>query len=408
MKRGIWLLVVAAAATAAACGSDSGDSEKSTGGAAGASSGGTSSGGSGNASGAGGSTSGGGSAGQSPDGGGSGGTSSGGSGGTSADAANDVIASDAGPAAQCFISQFVNPPSVSLDYDQFGPTVGTHCKGTNHQDIKGIERVVFLGDSVTVGTPPSNLNPANVYRAILAQMLAAHLKIAAPGFGWGGADPINGVALPSESGAFVSCAKWGARTDDLMKDSAQVETCIPPNKRHLRHLVIMTIGGNDISAITQDGGGTAPKKTIPELWQDTKDFVDLLRQTVVWLKNPANVPGGVDVVFGNNYEFTDGTGEVTACPGVQLGGIQPWQDKKAQADMVIWANEQYMKIAVDTKSDMIFMLESFCGHGYKRNDPTGPCYRGPNQPLWFDLTCIHPSNEGHVALADLFFKTIVE
>ena len=76
--------------------------------------------------------------------------------------------------------------------------------------------------------------------------------------------------------------------------------------------------------------------------------------------------------------------------------------------MVIWANEQYMKIAVDTQSDVTFMLESFCGHGYKRNDPTSPCYRGPNQALWFDLTCIHPSNEGHVALADLFFKTIAE
>jgi len=406
---------VSAGLTLAACGSSSEDEAATTGGKGGqsgtgasSSSGGTSSGGTPGGGTSSGGTSTGGVSGS--DGGGSGGASGGASGGSggASDAGQDVVVSDAGPAAKCFLQQFVNPPNVSLNYDQFSPTVGSHCKGTNHQSIKNVQRVVFLGDSVTVGTPPTNLNPAAVYRAILAQKLATLFNIAAPGFGWGAADPINGVALPAESGAFVSCAKWGARTDDLMQDNTQVESCIPQNKRNLHHLVVMTVGGNDIAAITQDGGGTSPKKTIPELWQDTQNFVKLLRGTVEWLKNPANVPGGVDVVFANNYEFTDGTGDVAACPGVGLGGIQPWQDKKAQADMVVWANEQYMKIAVDTQSDMIFMLEAFCGHGYKRNDPTSPCYRGPNQPLWFDLTCIHPNAEGHTALADLFYQTIAE
>jgi hypothetical protein len=85
------------------------------------------------------------------------------------------------------------------------------------------------------------------------------------------------------------------------------------------------VGDNDISAITQDGGGTAPKKTLPELWQDTKDFVALLRQTVEWLKNPVNVPDGVDVVFGNNSSRRHRRGH--RVPG-QLGGIQPWTDKR--------------------------------------------------------------------------------
>jgi lysophospholipase L1-like esterase len=193
-----------------------------------------------------------------------------------------------------------------------------------------------------------------------------------------------------------------------MKDNTQVEDCIPPDKRNLHYLVIMTMGGNDIASITKDGGGTSPAKTIPQLWQATQDFVQNLRSAVEWMKNPVNVPGGVDVVFANNYEFTDGTGEVSSCATASLGGIEPWQDKKAQADMVIWANEQYLKIAVDTQSDMIFMLESFCGHGYKKDDPTAPCYRGPNQELWFDPTCIHPNAAGHLALADLFYDTIAE
>ena len=113
----------------------------------------------------------------------------------------------------------------------------------------------------------------------------------------------------------------------------------------------------------------------------------------------------------------DGTGAVNEAgldwyerlvDGLLEAGIQPWTDKQAQVDMVVWAEEQYLKIAVDTKSDMIFMLESFCGHGYKRDDPASPCYRGPGQPLWFDLTCIHPNNDGHAALADLFYQTIAE
>lgn len=394
----------------AACGSSDSDAPGSagTGGAAGdagttggttstggsTSTGGASSGGAGNAS----------SGGQAGSSGSDAGVS--GSAGTSSDAS-----ADAGPltVAECLAKQFVNQSSnVSLDYDQFNPVVGSHCQGTNHQNITGVQRVVFLGDSVTVGTPPSNLNPANVYRAILAKKLATHFNLKAPGLGWGGADPFNGVALPKESGDFISCSKWGARADDLMKDSNQVVDCIPQNKRHLRHLVIMTMGGNDIASITKDGGGANPPKTIPELWQATQGFVQLLRETMEWLKDPNNVPGGVDVVFANNFEFTDGTGDTTACSSASLAGIEPWQDKQAQADMVIWANEQYLKIAVDTQSDMIFMLEGFCGHGYKRNDPSGPCYRGPNQPLWFDLTCIHPNDAGHAAVADMFFKTVAE
>ena len=32
------------------------------------------------------------------------------------------------------------------DYDQFGATPGSHCLGTDHQDIQGVERVVFVSD----------------------------------------------------------------------------------------------------------------------------------------------------------------------------------------------------------------------------------------------------------------------
>src|SRR5690349_16852169 len=37
-----------------------------------------------------------------------------------------------------------DPSQPGPNYDQFHPTVGTHCAGTNHQAITGIEKVVFL------------------------------------------------------------------------------------------------------------------------------------------------------------------------------------------------------------------------------------------------------------------------
>ena len=76
--------------------------------------------------------------------------------------------------------------------------------------------------------------------------------------------------------------------------------------------------------------------------------------------------------------------------------------------MVIWANEQYMRIAVDTHTDMILMLEHFCGHGFHNDDPTTRCYRGPGTERWFDLTCIHPNPTGHQVIADMFMAVVNE
>ncbi len=42
------------------------------------------------------------------------------------------------------------------------------------------------------------------------------------------------------------------------------------------------------------------------------------------------------------------------------------------------------------------------------NDPTSPCYRGPDQDTWFDATCVHPTPDGHRALANMFMAIIDE
>ncbi|MSP73800.1 MAG: SGNH/GDSL hydrolase family protein [Myxococcales bacterium] len=321
-------------------------------------------------------------------------------------AAPDAATPDAAvrSVAACFEDAFVNPNEIGPDYDQFHPVVGGHCRGTNHQDIRNVERVVFLGDSVTVGTPPTLVS--DYYRSRLAGTLAQRFGLMPPDPLWMNVDFFNGVALLRDAGDFSSCAKYGARTDDLLQDSTQIVDCLPPEKRHLRTLVILTIGGNDIANLTKDGIEGA---TLDVLWAQTREFVGLMRDVAHWIKDPAHFPNGSYLVFANMFEFTDGTGDTAACPAAGLAGFgAAWEDPQALADMVVWANEQYLQIAVETGSDMTFMLESFCGHGFNAGNEAAPCFRGAGTPTWFDLTCIHPNPDGHREIADMFMAVVEE
>ncbi len=282
------------------------------------------------------------------------------------------------------------------DYGQYSPELGHHCTGTNHQDISGIERVVFLGDSVTVGTPPTATD--EVYRNLLADTLADTFGLTPPDDEWRTASVV-------ESGDFASCAEWGARADDLMRDDDQILACFPEDKRALRTLVIVTVGGNDLFALTE---GFHEGEETEALWEDTHEFMALVRDAVAWMTDPANVPGGVSVIFTNLYEYTDATGDMGSCPAARYMGFGDAIEDPALEEMVLWSMEEFMSIAVDTRTDMMFLLETFCGHGYHYDDPDSRCYRGPDAELWFDGTCIHPNPTGHAEIARMFQEIVDE
>jgi lysophospholipase L1-like esterase len=285
-----------------------------------------------------------------------------------------------GPAAACFAG-LGDPSKPGPNYDQFEPTVGSHCAGTNHQSITGIQKVVFLGDSITEGTPPTL--PWDYYRERLATKLRQK-------FG-------QGITVSE-------CAAWGARADDLlMPPHQQIHECFPAVENK-RTLIVMTVGGNDMNAFLEDAqNGDTPQQTMTKV----DAMLAMFEDAVAFLKDPARFPAGSFVVFANIYEFTDGTGEIESCPGAALAGFSgmaPPQMRPAY----IHVDEQYMRIAKQYGADMIFLLESFCGHGFFAGDAQNECYRGPGAETWFDLTCIHPNPAGHAAMADLFFKTIDE
>lgn len=305
----------------------------------------------------------------------------------------------------CLFEPFVNQGALKIDYAQFDPVIGSHCRGTNHQDITDIERVVFLGDSITVGTPPSQAK--DVYRAQLADVLVDRFGLTPPNDLWKQYNPIDGVAFVENSGDFSSCSKWGARTDDFIASNTQIEDCFPEDLRDKRTLVVITMGGNDLAAVAKDGANGKP---LGEVMADAEGFIQLMREAVQWfVDDPDKFPNGVFVVFANVYEFTDGTGDLMSCPAAGLGGFdKPWADVEALKQLVLWINEQYMDIAVATQTDMIFLLENFCGHGFKAGDASAPCYRGPGNKALFDLTCIHPNPAGHDLVTELFTSVIDE
>ena len=317
--------------------------------------------------------------------GGSGASGTGGSGGTDGGHGGDGgSAVNPNPTVdECFADI---SGGVSIDYAAFNPKVGSHCMGTNNQDITDIERVVFLGDSVTTGTPPTKI--ADFFRTQLGVWLEERFP---------------GVVIED-------CSAYGARTDDFLLGKKQVQMCFPdlfegdvPKEGATdarRTLVIFTMGGNDVFAWAEDALDEAAGK------QAATDAAKLLEDAVAFVKDEARFTSGGFVLYGNPYEFTDGTGDVASCPLAGVLGLAG--DQIGLAPAVTLFTERYMEIAMKHDADMIFMLEHFCGHGYHHDDETTQCYRGPDAENWFDGTCIHPNALGHAVIAEMFQAVIAE
>ncbi len=307
-------------------------------------------------------------------------------------------------AADCFADLWDG--AAPVDYDQFAPVMGSHCMGTNHQDIVGVERVVFIGDSITVGSPPTAAE--DWYRNQLADELATRFGLEAPAWEWENVDLFDGVVYTQDSGDFSSCARWGARTDDLLLEPhMQLETCIPEAEREKVTLIVLTIGGNDIYSLLEDVNAGVDEATLRATFTEA---TQLLRDAVDWIVEPGKFPNGVYLVFANTYDFTDadGAAEVSECPGAQLIGLDaPLQDPITWS-ILAEAQESYLQMAVETGTDMVFLGEQFCGHGYNAADTTSRCNRGSDNALWLDLTCEHPNDAGHTAIAEMFLSVVDE
>ncbi|MDP6946911.1 MAG: SGNH/GDSL hydrolase family protein, partial [Myxococcota bacterium] len=227
----------------------------------------------------------------------------------------------------CF-SEIWDPTNPGPDYDQFSPVVGSHCLGTNHQDIVGVEQVVIFGDSVTQGTPndhhPTCLENEHFYRNELSEWLADTYNLDRGNLiDWGLFKSYDclytGGPGKQTSGDFHNCSKWGARTDDLLSGGGQIPQCFPSYPAFgsdKTTLVFFTMGGNDISTISQAGAEASTEEVAagyPEAWALAESTIAYLEEAVKVFKDPALFPNGAYVVYANPFEFTDGTGQTSSC-----------------------------------------------------------------------------------------------
>ena len=294
------------------------------------------------------------------------------------------------------------------------------CVGTRQQTYADIERVVFIGDSVTVGTPPANLasdssdiwgalggffsdivtDVDETYRSRLADHLADRFSLDAPGFTWRLWDPFDqGEALQRKSGDFWNCARWGSKTDDLWTDGEQINDCFPNSERSKKTLVVFTIGGNDLVDFVQMSADGDSDELV---WQRAEETVSALDAAVMHLKDPNVYPAGNLVLFATPFEYTDWFADITSCAAAGASGLSELSSPNLLQDIMDWLSVEYLRIAESYGADVVFLLEAFCGHGFRRDDPTGPCYRGEDAERWLDLTCVHPNAAGHAAILNHF------
>lgn len=314
-----------------------------------------------------------------------------------------VPSSDAWTA--CFGDQWTDPPPV--DYATTGAVVAAHCAGTDHQEIGVPTRVVFVGDSITAGSLPTLTD--FWYRNVLADAMVAAWGLEAPSALWRNVDPFEGETIEQESGSFASCAKYGARTDDLLlAPHQQLPTCLPEDRRDEPTLVIMTVGGNDLFSLLEDVNAGIDEATLRATYDAALAH---LRDAVAWVADErAHYPNGLWLVFANTYDFTDAHGaeDMARCPGAGLIGLDVPLRNPLVWDILGRAQEEYLRIAADTGTDMVFLGEGFCGHGYAADDAGLRCFRGPDALPFLDVTCMHPRAEGHSAIASGMLAVIAE
>ncbi len=325
--------------------------------------------------------------------------------------ASETGTADTEPAPLACFEDIQSP----VDYASSGAVPNSTCTGTNHQDISGIERVVFVGDSITAGAPlPDDwtswdfTEPDEWYRNRLAAELVSRWGLEAPSWEWQNLDLLSGESLEKLSGDFANCSKWGARTDDLHKDNTQLEDCIPESERDKHNLVLMTIGGNDLYSLLDDVKNAVDQEEIRADWQEG---IDDLRNAMLWLtEDPARFPGGLSIVVANIFDITDTTGaaDIADCEGAQLLELDGALLQPFTHELVLHWQESLLDLSVETGIDVVFLGENFCGRGYNWDDETGRCYRGGDPTNYLDATCEHPSPDGHAAIEALMLGVIDE
>lgn len=229
-----------------------------------------------------------------------------------------------------------------------------------------LDRVVFLGDSITYGYGIDVA--ANQYKNLLVENHDRRWPTFA------------GDDLTARYGAVevLDASRNGAETDDLQGQIDQLRSQPTDGTT----AVFVTIGGNDlVGALTSPGG---LDNIAPRIEANVADAVDALQ---------ALYPQS-HLLFTNVYEPTDGEGQTNACfMGLSVAAAEPALDD---------ANARTLALAKDRGFAWVDLRGHFKGHGFNHERETIDAYHDDDPTLWLQSDCIHPNARGHHELRRLF------
>ncbi len=237
-------------------------------------------------------------------------------------------------------------------------------------------RLVILGDSISAGVGASG--SAKVYHALL-------------GLNDDAAYPVEAATdLESLTGSpveVVDVAVSGARTRNLESQMTALRSSLTlPASGHT--VVVVTIGGNDLSGAISGGDPTGGVLTAA---------LRNIRLMVQFFQNPGNFPDGVSIYVGNVYDPSDGEAQIATCFfGLSLPQLV--------AAMDVWRDE-YESLGAEMGFAVVDMLGAFHGHAHHHDNTMNPYYDTADPTPWF-ADCLHPNDRGHHELRRIFYEAM--
>lgn len=257
-------------------------------------------------------------------------------------------------------------------------------------------RLIVMGDSISAGYGTSDptgsiypytplayfglldVNDNSVWPTEMTTSLAAEFNVD------GGVPTIN-VAVPGATTAsMISSPDQRTSLDTkLFGSSSSVSG---------QTIVVITIGGNDLVAQLESDLETASDSNAAS---NLANAISNIRAVINYF-TPAKFPDGVAIYLANVYDPSGGTGMLTgACADSISGGLDPnaVSDPYIEGILSNWESA-YVSLATELNFSIVDAHGGFLTHGVTATN------------TYFYSDCIHPNNDGHNELRNLFFEAI--
>ena len=239
-----------------------------------------------------------------------------------------------------------------------------------------VRRVVFMGDSVTLGTLPDNDGFPSY-----AELLESNDETM-----WPGGDDLEEVWGNLQ---VLNLATVGALASELHTEQIPtLHSTLNDMSLEGGTLVFITIGGNDMENVDSVVG----------IGAETADVVGAeLAVVAEHFQNPAHFPDGAWVFVGNTY---DPSGEGDKAGDCYEGLTATFMDEELSG-----YNDRLLDWAQDANFALVDFYGHFRQHGYGDLDPEATAPLDPNPPHWF-ATCSQPNARGHHEIRSLFWDVV--